>query len=278
VAGHEPRNNVGDVPEVIEAEVFHRPMEGGRNKAALVSARSKDGLLVDCVIKMAAGLENPAQAPAAFLFEWLAAVLAARLGICAARPYEVTVSREFAEAIKDPVFRRIALASIGSAFGAAFMAAPFTQYTADMPHAELLETAAMLLAFDVFVHNPDRRRTNPNLLVSKTRLFAFDHGEAFSFVFALFGNHATDPLLEMLEQHALSGPGWLRGRQCNFRRFRSALSGLTDEVLTAIVEAAPPSWMHGSADGKLLTIIEVLRQRRDAVDEWLPKVEAWLTR
>lgn len=264
-----------EAPEIVEAEVFHKEMEGGRNKAALVSARTSGGELVECVVKMAAGLNNPASAPEPYLFEWVAAALAARLGILAARPYQVVITKEFAESIKSAKFKDIALASLGKTFGSRFQAAPFTQLPAQMS-PEQRGAAELLLAFDIYVHNYDRRHGNPNVLVSRDRLFAFDHGEAFSFLYVLFRNHETDPLLEVLEKHALCTKQWLRCGRCNLAEFRVRLAGLTDEVFTTIVEATPPEWQVGQAEGKLTRIVEVLRRRRDAVEEWLPKVEAWL--
>jgi hypothetical protein len=257
----------------VEAELFVRRMAKGRNGAILVSARGAQGA-VDCVVKLSAGLENPALAPLPYLLEWLAAAVAEQLGVRAAHPHEVQITPEFAGAIGDPAVRKIALASLGPTFGSEFVGPPFTQWTVELPHGELRESAATLLAFDAFIHNPDRRADNPNVFVSRSELLAFDHGDAFSFLFAIGGDASSDALLPMLEWHAMRG--WLRGRAYTFDRFRSRLAGLTDEVLGAIVASTPACWQKGPAAGKLERIIDVLRGRRDAVDQWLPKVEAWL--
>ena len=260
-------------PESVEAELFHRRMDRGRNQAILISARGANGL-VECVVKLAAGLENPGLAPLPYLLEWLAAALAPHLGVRACRPYDVSIARAFADAIKDAGIREVALASLGSTFGSQFVASPFTQWTAEMPHSELREPASTLIAFDAYIHNPDRRSDNPNVLVSRRELFAFDHGEAFSFLFAIGGDAVKDPLFPMLDHHAMRA--WLRRGTPTLERFRADLQGLTDEVLEAIVAATPPAWEEGAAAGKIARIVEVLRRRRDAMDQWLPKVEAWL--
>jgi hypothetical protein len=260
-------------PDELEAELFHHRMKSGRNNAVLVSARGT-GPLVQCVIKMSAGLENPSLAPLPYLLEWLAAALASVLEIRVARPYRVVVSDAFARSIRDPDIARIALASLGCTFGSEFGQPPLSQWMSDLPHAELREPAATLLAFDAFVHNPDRRVGNPNVLVGRSDLFAFDHGDAFSFLFAIGGDHAGDPLLQMLEGHALRP--WLRRRGQTLDRFRRLLGALTDEVFDAIVAATPAEWQQGPAAGKLSIIVDVLRRRRDAAEQWLPKVEAWL--
>jgi len=136
-------------PELVEAELFLRRMStsdgrwSGRNKAVTVTARGGRGT-VDCIVKMRAGLENPSMAPLPYLCEWLAAALAHHLGVRAAAPYEVIITREFAESIDDLAVKTIALSSLGSTFGSGFVGAPFTQLTADLPSAG---TPRLLLNF-----------------------------------------------------------------------------------------------------------------------------------
>jgi hypothetical protein len=135
-----------------------------------------------------------------------------------------------------------------------------------------------LLAFDAFIHNPDRRVKNPNLLVGRNQIVALDHEMAFSFVHALLGapDPAVDPLLEMLEHHALRS--WVRKREQLLDRFRASLATVTDEALAMISGVTPKSWQVGPAAGKLEAIVDVLRRRRDATKDWLEQVEAWLQR
>ena len=58
------------------------------------------------------------------------------------------------------------------------------EYTAIIEALEVSvrTAAAAIVAFDVFVHNSDRRRKNPNLFLRDRDLVAFDHAEAFTFV------------------------------------------------------------------------------------------------
>jgi hypothetical protein len=116
---------------------------------------------------------------------------------------------------------------------------------------------------------------NTNLLVARHDVFAFDHSDAFSFLFAIGApDPASDPLLSVLDHHALRG--WVQQKGVGLERFRARLELLTDDVFAAIVAATPQSWQQGPAAGKLQVIVEVLRRRRDAVDQWLPRIEAWL--
>ncbi len=271
-------------PPRVDAEIFHRRMDVGRNHAILVGARGDDGL-VDCIVKLDALVENKGVLPLPSLCEWLAAAMAAQLGVVAAPAYEVMISEAFAQALNDEELRMAAMQSIGSTFGSGFVPPPTTQWTASLPDPALREPAATLLAFDAFIHNPDRRaiEKSANLLVAREHLVAFDHGDAFSFLFTLFGpDPAVDPLLDMLEAHALRD--WIRRRGQRLDRFRVSLSNLTDEVLSQIADLTPKSWQGGYAVGKLDTILDVIRRRRDAAlnnknsatADWLGKVEVWL--
>src|SRR5689334_3743409 len=98
-------------PECLEAEVFHRRMDRGRNKPLLISARGTSGLK-QCVIKLTAGLELRTLAPLPFLCEWVAAALAPHLGVMAPLPYEVVITEAFAQVLQsvDPELGRLALA------------------------------------------------------------------------------------------------------------------------------------------------------------------------
>jgi hypothetical protein len=264
----------------VEAELFQREMKAGRNGAVLVLARGDDGLAVDCVVKLAKAMapEQVAMLPVPYLCEWLATAIGGVLGIRTPAPYEVVITKEYAEAITDEKQRRIALGSLGSVFGCEHVSSGTSQYTLELPDLSLRTPAAELVAFDVFIHNADRRRENPNLFVARGDLVAFDHGDAFAFLLPILGasDPATDELAKVVEQHACRP--WLHHREFSLERFSEALALLTDDVLQQIATATPASWQVGLADGKLSYIVDVLKKRRDAVAEWLPKVEACLTR
>jgi hypothetical protein len=153
-----------------------------------------------------------------------------------------------------------------------------SQYTLELPDLSLRTPAAELVAFDVFIHNPDRRRSNPNLFVSRGQLVPFDHGDAFSFIFPILlaPDPATDTLTAIVDEHACRR--WVRGREFSLAPFRACLQRLTDDVLSGIRAATPPAWRVGPADGKLEYILDVIARRRDAAEEWLPRVEAWLSK
>jgi hypothetical protein len=268
------------IPTRVEAELFVREMKTGRNGAVHVRARDAQGVAVDCVVKLAGGMakEQRAMLPIPYLCEWLAAAIGTALGMTVAAPYEVIITKEYADAVTDAKHRAIALAALGSVFGSKYASAGTSQYTLELPDPCLRTAAAELVAFDTFIHNPDRRRTNPNLFVSRGELLAFDHGDAFSFLLPILfaPDPALDPLEKCVDDHACRP--WLHKREFSLDRFREALVTLTDQVFDEIVAATPTAWTEGPAQGKLSYVVDVMKKRRDAAPEWLPKVEAWLSK
>lgn len=263
-------------PVVVEAETFHRLMSSGRNKALHISARAVSGETVDCVTKVPGLMENPTLHPAPCLFEGLASLLASQLGVTTPRPYEVILSREFAESVDHPSVSAGLSRSLGSVFGSQFV--PGTP----MVRGELLDiglrrAGSVLLAFDVFVHNLDRRAENPNAFTTRDDVIAFDHGEAFPFVFPMIlaPDPRVDPLHKVVIDHPMA-PLVRRKGPAGLDAFRDDLAALNDARLDEIAAAVPAAWKVGQATGKLEKIVEILRARRDAVESWLPQVEAWM--
>lgn len=256
-------------PKILEAELFHRELQG-QSRALVVTARSEEGDPVDCIVKLSSRLKFP---PTEHLREWLACALGAVLGIRVPTPYEVVITEDFANAIDDVEVRRDSLKSVGTIFGCSIFDAA-TQFTAsDRLRSDLVASAAELLAFDVFIHNVDRRQQNHNVLVRRDEFVAFDHGDAFAFIFPviLAPDPAEDPCEGLVQQHVLRQS--LRGIALPLEGFYAAVSGVSDEVFQQIRRLTPAGWQTGPAAGKLEEIIRVLRGRRDAVKRWLPMVE-----
>lgn len=260
-------------PELI-AETFHRRLTSGRNRALLVSARGPDGESIDCVVKVPGLMENAALHPVPSLVEWVAASLARELGVVVPRALLVRITLEFAQSVSDASVATGLSNSVGLVFGSEFIQGA-SMLRGDLLDGSLRRSGETLLAFDVFIHNIDRRIRNPNLFHTRESLVAFDHGEAFSFLWPVIGGSdpVTDPLRSVVLDHACTS--LVRRRTpSTFEFFRNALAKLEDSRLAAIVDSTPAEWRTGPASGKLEQIIETLQKRRDAVDSWLPSVEA----
>jgi hypothetical protein len=170
--------------------------------------------------------------------------------------------------------------SLGSAFGSKLCTGGYTSWVArTMMPVDMREAAVALVAFDVFIHNVDRRLVNPNVLVSRQQFLAIDHDDAFAFLLPILGNPpdpAEDPLLEVVDQHVLAQD--LGRKVPPLTGFRAAVAAITDEQIEAIRRATPAAWQVGLSDGKLARLLDVMRRRRDAIEKWLPQVEARIQR
>jgi hypothetical protein len=253
-------------PVRIEAELFNKQLSSGKSRPIVVSGRGASGASVECVVKLVPRLTIP---PSEYLFEWVAVAIAKVLVIQTPDPFEVIITKDFAEAIDDPAVRTDAMKSVGSTFGCKFMAG-YSQWVGPL-QPELRVVGSDLLAFDVYIHNPDRRRDNPNVLATRNEIVAIDHGEAFSFLFAIGGaDPADDPLLAVVARHVFMQA--LKGQLTDLTGFRRALDGLSDAYLSAVASATPAEWQRGQASGKLAKILDVVKRRRDRLEKWLPPV------
>jgi hypothetical protein len=235
-----------------------------------------DASLVECVIKPTNRLMQP---PLEYLCEWLGSALALCLGIDTPHPHPVRIDASFASSVHDEALRADLLQSVGLVFGSEYISGDFTQHSAELLLSSAQrEAAALIIGFDVFIHNPDRRRHNTNLFANRSGFVAFDHEQGFSFVMPIIGapDPITSPALDIVEHHVFRH-AFGRGSP-DFGAFRSALDGLDDAVLEAIAAGVPEEWTRGPAQGKLPEIMEILAQRLAAVDEWLPQVEAGVGR
>ncbi len=253
-------------------------MRSGRNHAVLLSGRGEDGVLVRCVAKLPGLMESRALHPLPSLLEWLATAFAAELGVYTPAAFEVEITPEFARSVDDPVVRAGIERSIGTAFGSQFVRG-VPMISSEMLDVTLRDAAATLLAFDVFIHNVDRRVENPNILLERDRLIAIDHGDAFAFLWPRIGatvDPVVDPLLDVVGRHAVSPFLSHRTVRGALAAFRVRLAALDDARFEEIRAATTASWNIGPASGRLAQLLDVLRRRRDAVDRWLPQLEAWI--
>lgn len=264
-------------PEILEAETFERQMSVGKHGAFLVGARG-EGASEQCVVKIDARLLMP---PREHLLEWIAAVVAERLGVRVPGSFAVRIVPAFADTIADPVLAAQARCSLGTVYGSRFLGPGYTQWPTDraLP-VDLRDAAAELVAFDVLIHNFDRRRGNPNLFAGRDSIVAFDHGDAFAFLLPILvpgPEPAVDPLVALRDLHVF-GRSFGPRSGMSLERFREAIDNLTESFFEHMKQVAPGAWQTGPAAGILTRVVDVLRGRREEVDVWLPEVESWMRR
>ena len=257
-------------PNRVSAEVFHQELHGS-HEALLLWARGQTGL-VECVVKLSARL---GECPTPYLCEWVATTVARALGVHVPDPLAVSIGAPFANSLTDESTRGAARSSLGVAFGSRFMPG-YVQWTPTAGvHPEQRDAASLLFAFDVFVHNYDRTEGNPNLLVRREDLLAIDHDLTFEFVYpSSCANPELDPRRDVVDKHAFRVP--LKGKLSDLADFRQAVRGLTDEWLATLMSATPPEWMVGHGASVLGRIVDVVKGRRDHVEDWLRQVETWM--
>jgi hypothetical protein len=252
------------------AEIFHRCFITGKTKPLLVTVADKDGGHRECVIKLNARLTVP---PLEHLCEFVAWALGSLLGIVMPRAFAVEITAEFARACPSPI-REVLLSSVGQCFGSEYIPGTMPVPQSNMA-SDLRPAASRLLAFDAFIQNPDRRTEKPNHFSSREGLLAFDHGDAFAFLWPLIGrtvDPALDPCLDIVKKHFYYAP--LKGHLGPLKSFREAIRRLENETLDMIGESVPQEWTVGRASGKVSAILDTLRRRRDGIDIWLDQVEA----
>ncbi len=262
-------------PSELQAELAGRRLGSGRNRPLTVYARGTASGVpsIECVVKPRNRLP---MAPLEYLCEWVGSAIATCLGLRTPRGFPVRVDQLFADSVMDPDLRADLRQSVGLCFGSEFVSDGFTQHTPELVLSTAQRrNAATVLAFDVFIHNPDRRADNPNLFTDRAGFLLFDHEAAFSFVLPLIGSQESpisSPALDIVDKHVFRHVFGRNGP--DFDPFRSALGQLDDAVLQAIADGVPPEWTHGAATAKLPEIMDVLAARRDAVESWLPQVAA----
>lgn len=266
-------------PRRVEAEAIIREMNRGKHGALLVTVRDgREGEPFECIVKLDARLLMP---PAEHMKEWVAAELARHLGVVVPEPLEVTIPAELAETVDGFKLRCDIRDAKRPVFGSTFVPGLVPPMPNETLSVDVRLAAAELIAFDVLTHNSDRRRTNPNVLVSRTQVVAFDHGDAFAFLLPLIGSPDDPeraPLLNEVVKDHIFGQSFSSRTRVSFQRFRDALLDLDDGFFDALGRATPAAWTDRAATGMLERAFSILRHRRDAVDFWLPQVETWIFR
>lgn len=251
----------------VTATQFHRQTTTGRTKPCLMVCTGESEE-VELVVKCKAGCDLK---EAALMHEVVAALLAADLGLPVPEPFLVELGRAFVDTIPDPGIRAVAAASLGLNFGSRKLPPGFSTYPVGKPVAtDLLSAAGEILAFDTFIGNPDRRVSNPNLLMKGRELAILDHEMAFTGQRDLFwknpweSNSIKFPLdLPAEFQHVFVAQ--FRGSHLDLDRFAGAFEAISDARLQEYHEAIPGSWIDAGAQPEaVLGYIRELRENLDA--------------
>ena len=249
---------------------FVRFMRAGRTFPALLGCEDESGTTVgEYVVKLRGTVGEPG-----LMKELFASWLAGYFGLASPMPALVVTGQDLADLIAStqPMQAGIVRGSVGLNFGTQVLTGVSTWPVDKSIPAAMLQVATNIFAFDALIQNPDRRYSNPNLFTRGDNLLIFDHETAFSFLVALFPSKTPWNLEDQpyLADHAFFRN--LRSKPIDMAGFTASLTGLTDELLSEIVEDVPREWNNDNVP----KIKEHLRVLRDHASEFAEAVRRFL--
>ena len=247
----------------VTAIRYHETVRSGRTHPCIFWCMQADGTEVELIVKLS-GAEMTLRSQIA---EAVAALLAADLDLPVPEPFLVNVEADFVASIPDSAVRTRAQNAVGWNFGSKKLPPGFATIPADKPIPQALAaTAAEILAFDIFICNPDRSVANPNCLTNGRQLAIYDHELAF-FTEGIIG--WTPPW----EPGGIALPKGqpprvrhvfleeLRGTPVDLDRMIGAFDTITPARLQEYRAALPPEW-----DGRVLgTMLDYILQLRQSI-------------
>lgn len=250
---------------------YDREAGAGRNNPLRVVVETADGEEHDVFLKPCGraelGIANLAH-------EALAACIAGSLGLPVCRPFLVELSDDWIGSVHDPALRAQLRHCNPIAFASQAAGAGWAQWSPDdILTAARRPVAVAIFAFDAFVENPDRKPSNPNLLVKGEEFRIIDH-ELSLFVRGLFPpptpwRHGY--LSHMLEHDRHVFASRLRGTPLGLDDVHAAWAGLSDDELSDYEASLPAQWAE-AADAVTAALTHV-RTVRDKIDECLVEME-----
>lgn len=242
--------------ERVTAVRFDRMLTAGRTRPSLMVCEREDGEQFEVVVKLAKGCDLGVRS---LMAEAVAAMFAADLDLPVPRPFLVAIERQFAVTIPQSPLRDFALESLGWNFGSLKLPPGYGVYPRgkSLPQGAL-QTAAEILAFDIFIANDDRRPDNPNLLLRGDSLAIFDHELAFPTGMIIGWKAPWEPGGVVAHRHVLFNA--VRGKRLDFTRFSNAITSIDDQRLEEYRQALPTQWRDNEeAIDKMLAHIRNLR-------------------
>lgn len=223
------------------------------------------------VVKFKGGTETGVTGMAC---ELVASLLANELGLARPTPAVVDIDPSIADLLtrKDADVAAIIKKSAGLNFASRVLSGGYVTWPVgkSIP-SSLTQLAAEIFTFDALIQNPDRRRTNPNLLWKGSEIFIIDHELAFSFLYQIGGSarpwelsgHAGD----FLYDHVFSKD--LKGKTIDLSRLQRALEGVDDMTLNAMFDQIPIEWNNDT----LSRIREHMSEVRNHSAEFIEQVK-----
>jgi hypothetical protein len=217
------------VLEQITATRYVTPLKEGGSLPGIVEADD----LGTYVLKF----RGAGQGLKVLVAEVLVGELARRLGLDVPRLAVVDLQAPIAKYEADEEVQDLLTASLGLNLGIDFLPGSFGYDGSRPPAADL---AADILWLDALTANVDRTWSNPNLLVWHRRPWLIDHGAALYFHHGdRRPGHERTPFPPIAEHVLLPFAGSIEAAD------ERLAPRVTEQVLTAIVDAVPDEWLAG---------------------------------
>ncbi len=249
---------------------YDRRADAGRNNPLRVTVETPDGEEHEVYLKVSGSPELSVTGLAA---EALAACIAGHVGLPVCKPLLVEIGKPWITTVADPRTRALLEESNPVAFGSTAAGRDWKLWSAkDSLTSSRRQTALEILAFDVFVENPDRKPSNPNLLVRGDEFRIFDHELSLRTIGIFPRPEPWKPgylkLLLQPDRHVFIGR--LRASELDLEAVRVAWSRLTDERLYLFVASLPMEW--NEAASFVEAAISHVRMVRDRIEDCLAEI------
>lgn len=256
--------------KVATAVRFDRDAGAGRNRPLRVAVETAEGDEVEVFLKPSG---RPELSVSGLAHEVLAACIAGHVGLPICQPLLIEMTPDWIASVHDEAIRQVLQISNPIAFGSEAAGVGWRQWSGDdVLTSGRRQTALGVFAFDAFTENPDRKPSNPNLLVKGEEFRLIDH-ELALFVRGLFPR--AEPwrvgyLASMMEPDRHVFAARLRGADFDLQAIGNAWSSLSDDDLADYEACLPEQWAE--ATDSVTAAIGHLRAVRDRIDECLVEI------
>jgi hypothetical protein len=249
---------------------YDRRAEAGRNNPLRVTVETLDGEEHEVFLKASGAPELSVPGLAA---EALAACIAGQLGLPVCRPFLVEILPDWVATVSDAGAQDVLTRSSPVAFGSGAAGPGWRPWSSeDAITTGRRQSALEILVFDAFVENPDRKPSNPNLLVKGDAFRIIDHELALR-VTGIFPR--PEPwrvgylnLLAHPDGHVFHGR--IRAADVRLDSVREAWLRISDDCLADFEAALPMEW--NEATPMVEAALSHVRMVRDRIDECLTEI------